>query len=166
MNMNGVFFRVVFPVSTPPVMLVCISETLRIPTWQKTDIDSMLGLHLSLLTSIRATSFQLFFQQGVVDCSMLERADLSLQYIRYSCLLKCFRRRCMHHTFTNEFKTLNYCIYMRYRCTWTYIVPLDMKGCIFHFVKWQMHPFITKRDDIKAWFAGLYFARNTWNRPF
>ena len=25
-----------------------------------------------------------------------------------------------------------------------YIVPLDMKGCICHFVKWQIHPFISK----------------------
>ena len=24
------------------------------------------------------------------------------------------------------------------------IVPLDMKGCICHFVKWQIHPFISK----------------------
>ena len=23
------------------------------------------------------------------------------------------------------------------------IVPLDMKGCICHFVKWQIHPFIS-----------------------
>ena len=26
----------------------------------------------------------------------------------------------------------------------THIVPLDMEGCICHFVKWQMHPFISK----------------------
>ena len=25
-----------------------------------------------------------------------------------------------------------------------YIVPLDMKGCICHFIKWQIHPFISK----------------------
>ena len=24
------------------------------------------------------------------------------------------------------------------------IVPLDMKGCIFHLPKWQIHPFISK----------------------
>ena len=24
-------------------------------------------------------------------------------------------------------------------------LPLDMKGCIFHFTKWQIHPFISKR---------------------
>ena len=24
------------------------------------------------------------------------------------------------------------------------LLPLDMKGCICHFVKWQIHPFITK----------------------
>ena len=23
-------------------------------------------------------------------------------------------------------------------------IPLDMKGCIYHFVKWQIHPFISK----------------------
>ena len=26
----------------------------------------------------------------------------------------------------------------------THIVPLGMKGCICHFVKWQIHPFISK----------------------
>ena len=26
----------------------------------------------------------------------------------------------------------------------THIVALDMKGCICHFVKWQIHPFISK----------------------
>ena len=25
-----------------------------------------------------------------------------------------------------------------------YIVPLDTKVCIWHFVKWQIHPFISK----------------------
>ena len=25
-----------------------------------------------------------------------------------------------------------------------YIVPFDMEGCIFHLVKWQIHPFISK----------------------
>ena len=25
-----------------------------------------------------------------------------------------------------------------------HIVPLDMKGCICHFAKWQIHPFISK----------------------
>ena len=30
-----------------------------------------------------------------------------------------------------------------------YIVPLDMKGCICHFPKWQIHPFRSK-----AWRAG------------
>ena len=25
-----------------------------------------------------------------------------------------------------------------------YIVPLGMKGCICHFAKWQIHPFISK----------------------
>ena len=25
-----------------------------------------------------------------------------------------------------------------------YIAPLDMKGCICHFSKWQIHPFISK----------------------
>ena len=25
-----------------------------------------------------------------------------------------------------------------------YLVSLDMKGCICHFVKWQIHPFISK----------------------
>ena len=24
------------------------------------------------------------------------------------------------------------------------VVPLDMKGCMCHFAKWQMHPFISK----------------------
>ena len=27
----------------------------------------------------------------------------------------------------------------------TFIVPLGMKGCICHFKKWQIHPFISKR---------------------
>ena len=27
---------------------------------------------------------------------------------------------------------------------WTFIVPLEMKGCICHFTKWQIHPFISK----------------------
>ena len=27
------------------------------------------------------------------------------------------------------------------------LVPLDMKGCICHFVKWQMHPFISKKTS-------------------
>ena len=26
-----------------------------------------------------------------------------------------------------------------------HVVPLDMKGCICHFTKWQIHPFITMR---------------------
>ena len=26
----------------------------------------------------------------------------------------------------------------------SYFVPLDMKGCICHYVKWQTHPFISK----------------------
>ena len=25
-----------------------------------------------------------------------------------------------------------------------HIAPLDMKGCICHFTKWQIHPFISK----------------------
>ena len=25
-----------------------------------------------------------------------------------------------------------------------YFVPLDMKGCICHFTKWRIHPFISK----------------------
>ena len=29
-----------------------------------------------------------------------------------------------------------------------YIVALDMKGCICHFTKWQIHPFIAKRGRI------------------
>ena len=29
-----------------------------------------------------------------------------------------------------------------------HIVPLDMKGCICYFVKWQIHPFISKRTII------------------
>ena len=29
-----------------------------------------------------------------------------------------------------------------------HIVPLAMKGCICHSVKWQIHPFIFKGDDI------------------
>ena len=27
-------------------------------------------------------------------------------------------------------------------------VPLDMKGCICHFIKWQIHPFISKGTTI------------------
>ena len=26
-----------------------------------------------------------------------------------------------------------------------YVVPFDMKGCICHLTKWQIHPFISKR---------------------
>ena len=32
----------------------------------------------------------------------------------------------------------------QYRVVQGEIVPLDMEGCICHFVKWQMHPFISK----------------------
>ena len=30
---------------------------------------------------------------------------------------------------------------------WGHIVPLDMKGCICHFWKWQIHPFISKETN-------------------
>ena len=30
-------------------------------------------------------------------------------------------------------------------------VPLDMKGCVCHFTKWQIHPFISK---------GIYCVEN------
>ena len=29
--------------------------------------------------------------------------------------------------------------------TWSKFICLDMKGCICHFAKWQIHPFISKR---------------------
>ena len=37
-----------------------------------------------------------------------------------------------------------------------YNVPLDMKGCICHFVKWQIHPFISK-EAINPYSAELVF---------
>ena len=30
------------------------------------------------------------------------------------------------------------------------IVPLDIKGCICHFTKWQMHPFISKGSKCRT----------------
>ena len=41
--------------------------------------------------------------------------------------------------------------------TLIYIVPLDMKGCICHFTKWQIHPFISKETICWA----LHFTNNT-----
>ena len=34
------------------------------------------------------------------------------------------------------------------------VVPLDMKGCICHFTKWQIHPFISK---VARYFLGACF---------
>ena len=31
-----------------------------------------------------------------------------------------------------------------YNRRWWYFVPLDMKGCICNFTKWQIHPFLSK----------------------
>ena len=33
---------------------------------------------------------------------------------------------------------------MTHRAITHHIVPLDMKGCICHFAKWHIHPFISK----------------------
>ena len=37
----------------------------------------------------------------------------------------------------------------------TFIVPFDMKGCICHFAKWQIHPLICK--------GTIYTAVHRWN---
>ena len=33
---------------------------------------------------------------------------------------------------------------------WAQLVPLDMEGCICHFVKWQIHSFISKGTNYAA----------------
>ena len=56
-----------------------------------------------------------------------------------------FRSNRMAHTFTVYF-----IIFFNFLCIPTpqiidfHFVPLDMKGCICHFAKWQIHPFISK----------------------
>ena len=52
--------------------------------------------------------------------------------------------------------------------TITQIVPLDMKGCICHFTKWQIHPFIYKgakcshsKTVITLMYFKVHVANNT-----
>ena len=40
-----------------------------------------------------------------------------------------------------------------------HVVPLDMKGCIFHFAKWQMYPFISKKS---MYFQSIYAELRRW----
>ena len=43
-------------------------------------------------------------------------------------------------------EALQECVMKGWGCTegGQYVLPLGMKGCICHFVKWQIHPFIYK----------------------
>ena len=48
------------------------------------------------------------------------------------------------------------------------MVPLDMKGCICHFVKWQIHPLITKgtkymQSQLHKGYFYLFFRCNGVN---
>ena len=42
--------------------------------------------------------------------------------------------------------------------------PLDMKGCICHFVKWQIHPFISKGTIYKNRLFWLSFVAMVWHQ--
>ena len=49
-----------------------------------------------------------------------------------------------------------------------YYVSFDMKGCICHFVKWQIHPFISKGTIIRLnYMKRLFYAflRDAWPLP-
>ena len=54
---------------------------------------------------------------------------------------------------------------------YNHIVPLDMKGCICHFVKWQIHTFISKgMPCIHLYTVSFHLfvacwtkSRSTWN---
>ena len=50
------------------------------------------------------------------------------------------------------------------RSTWgTRPVPLDMKGCICHFTKWQIHPFISKGSKCTPHISRRFQAGQKWS---
>ena len=50
-------------------------------------------------------------------------------------------QRAMLSSLSQWTEKLHRCVVLSFLCT--NIVPLDMKGCICHFVRWQIHPFIS-----------------------
>ena len=47
------------------------------------------------------------------------------------------------------------------------IVHLDMKGCICHFVKWQIHPFISKGTKYVIKFSDIFIdLKHAWNQIY
>ena len=79
----------------------------------------------------------------VIWCVMYGRRWSIRPHCKSTGLLAAARYRQKHYiTGKDRIETCNY----KTLCCWNciYIVPLDMKGCICHFVKWQIHPFISK----------------------
>ena len=42
-----------------------------------------------------------------------------------------------------------------------FVIPLDIKGCICHFVKWQIHPFKSKGPFVPPWHTARHMSVHT-----